>query len=74
MCHCASLGAQQIGGSLAQNARFDACACVVLSFWPCSGCAVSMGEAAKAYVGECVKVLKLYEVSHEMLVLRFTRV
>ena len=40
----------KIGGSLARNARFEACACVVLSFWLCSGCAVSMGEAAETYL------------------------
>ena len=37
----------KIRGSLARNARFDACMCVVLSFWLCSGCAVTMGEAAE---------------------------
>ena len=41
---CQSL---KIGGSLARNARFDACMSVVLSFWLCSGCAVTMGEAAE---------------------------
>ena len=40
----------KIGGSLARNARFDACMCVVLRFWLCSGCAVTMGEAAMPYV------------------------
>ena len=40
----------KIGGSLARNARFDACMCVVLSFWLCSGCAVPMGEAAETYL------------------------
>ena len=59
----------KIGGSLARNARFDACMCVVLRFWLCSGCAVTMGEVAKPYLWECVKVSKLVEVSHEMLVL-----
>ena len=39
-----------------------------------SGCAVSMGEAAKAFVWEGVKVSKLEEVSHEMLVWKFARV
>ena len=37
----------KIRGSLARNARFHACMCVVLSFWLCSGCAVTMGEAAE---------------------------
>ena len=37
----------KIRGSLARNARFDAYMCVVLSFWLCSGCAVTMGEAAE---------------------------
>ena len=40
----------KIRGSLARNPRFDACMCVVLSLWLCSGCAVTMGEAAKPYV------------------------
>ena len=37
----------KLRGSLARNARFDACMCVVLRFWLCSGCAVTMGEAAE---------------------------
>ena len=39
-----------------------------------SGFTVSMGEAAKPYVSEGVKVSKLEEVSQEMLVLRLARV
>ena len=40
----------KIEGSLARNARFAACTCVVLSAWLCSGSAVSMGEAAETYL------------------------
>ena len=35
-----------------------------------SAFAVSMGEAAKPFVVQCVKMLKLEEVSHEMRALR----
>ena len=40
----------KLRGSLARNACFDACMCLVLRFWLCSGCAVTMGEAAMPYV------------------------
>ena len=35
---------------------------------------MSMGEAAKLVLSACFKLLKLEEVSHEMLVLMFLRV
>ena len=66
---------------LAQNARCDALTCLVLNLWFSSAFAVSVGEAAKTCrfrrcpsfkIGgslEGVKVSKLEEVSHEMLVL-----
>ena len=39
-----------------------------------SGCAMSMGEAAKPFVLAGVKVSKWEEALHEMLVLRLPRV
>ena len=42
----------KIGGSLAQNARFSAPACLVSSLWFSCGIAVSMGEAAKPLLFE----------------------
>ena len=60
----------KIEGSLAQNARFEAPTCLLLSLWVLSGFAVSMGEAARRVVFEGVNVSKLKEVSHEKLVLR----
>ena len=42
----------KIGGSQAQNARFDAPTCLVSSLWLSCGLAVSMGEAAKPVLFE----------------------
>ena len=39
-----------------------------------SGFAVSMGEASKSFLFEAVKVSKLEDVSHEMLVLKLPHV
>ena len=64
----------KIGGTLAQNARFQAFTCVFLRLWLFSGFAVSMGEAAKPLLFEVVEVSKLEEVSHEMLVFRLPHV
>ena len=51
MCHSV-----KIGGRLVRNARCYACMCLVLRFWLYSGCAVTIGEAAMPYVGDCVTV------------------
>ena len=53
----------KIGGSLAQNTRFDAPTCLVSSLWFSCGLAVSMGEAAKPLLFEgfqagCIVVLR----------------
>ena len=45
----------KIGGRLAQNARFGAPTCLVSSLWFSCGFAVSMGEAAKPLLFECVQ-------------------
>ena len=46
----------KIGGSLAQNARFGARACLVSSLWFSRGFAVSMGEAAKPVLLLCCQL------------------
>ena len=53
----------KIGGILAQNIRFEAPTCVLLSLWLSCGIAVSVGEAAKLFVFEGVQVSELEEVS-----------
>ena len=45
----------KIGGSLARNACFDAPTCLVSSLWFSFGVAMSMGEAAKPIIVECLK-------------------
>ena len=45
----------KIGGSLVRNAGFSASTCLVSSRWFSSGFAVSMGEAAKPLLFECVQ-------------------
>ena len=45
----------KIGGRLARNARFGAPTCLVSSLWFSCGFAVSMGEAAKPLLFECVQ-------------------
>ena len=48
----------KIGRSLAQNARFQAPTCLLLSLWLSSSFAVSMGEATKPFLFEVVKMSK----------------
>ena len=55
----------KIGRGLARNAHFLAPTCLD---WSLCLCRV-YGEAAKPFVVQCVKVSKLKEVSHGMLVL-----
>ena len=45
----------EIGGSLARNAGFDVPTCLVSSLWFSCGVAVSMGEAGKPLLFECVQ-------------------
>ena len=45
----------KIGGSLVRNAGFSASTCLVSSRWFSCGVAVSMGEAAKHILFECVQ-------------------
>ena len=45
----------KIGGSLAQNVRFDAPTCLLLSLWFSSAFAMSMGKAAKLSFSEVSK-------------------
>ena len=45
----------KIGGSLVRNAGFSASTCLVSSRWFSCGVAVSMGEAAKRLLFECVQ-------------------
>ena len=45
----------KIGGSLARNARFGAPTCLVSSLWFSCGFAVSMGEAAKPLLFDCLQ-------------------
>ena len=45
----------KIGGSLARNARFSASTCLVSSLQFPGGVAVSMGEAGKHLLSECVQ-------------------
>ena len=45
----------KIAGSLAQNAGFSASTCLVSSRWFSCGVAVSMGEAGKHLLFECVQ-------------------
>ena len=45
----------KIGGSLVRNARFSASTCLVSSRWFSCGVAVSMGEAGKHLLFECVQ-------------------
>ena len=45
----------KIGGSLVRNAGFSASTCLVSSRWFSCGVAVSMGEAGKHILFECVQ-------------------
>ena len=45
----------KIAGSLVQNAGFSASTCLVSSRWFSCGVAVSMGEAGKHILLECVQ-------------------
>ena len=49
----------KIGGSLARNARFDASTCLVSSLWFSCGLAVSMGEAAQAFLFDFFSTVKI---------------
>ena len=49
----------KIGGSLARNARFDASTCLVSSLWFSCGLAVSMGEAAQAFLFDFFPTVKI---------------
>ena len=51
-CHVATV---KIAGSLVQNAGFSASTCLVSSRWFSCGVAVSMGEAGKPLLFECVQ-------------------
>ena len=44
------------GGSLARNARFGACTCLVSSLWLSRGFAVSTGQAAKPVLLSCCQL------------------
>ena len=45
----------QIGGSLVRNAGFSASTCLISSRWFSCGVAVSIGEAGKHVLFECVQ-------------------
>ena len=54
-CPFVMLPTVKIGGSLVRNAGFSASTCLVSSRWFSCGFAVSMGEAAKPLLFECVQ-------------------
>ena len=66
----------KIGGGLARNFRFQAPTCLLLSLWLSDFLWLRpfMGEAAKPFLFEVVKVSKLEEVSHEMLAFKLPHV
>ena len=61
----------KIKGSLARNARFGAITRIIACLW----LRRIYGGSCKTFrLRRCVKVSKLQEISHEMLVLRLARV